>query len=100
MMRTPLARNRKAAREAAALLFGGSASDYVISTAGSDPSQINDLTWVSIWGTGAAQVSDTFVQGTALGVPEPGSWALMLVGVGALGAALRGQGARRARAAA
>lgn len=37
-------------QDAAALLFGGTASDYVISTNGTDPSQINFEDWVSTWG--------------------------------------------------
>lgn len=37
--------------EAAALLFGGSPSDYRISTAGSDPLAINDSAWYSVWGS-------------------------------------------------
>jgi hypothetical protein len=36
-------------QQAAALLFGGVASDYVISTLGTDPTAVNDLTWVSTW---------------------------------------------------
>jgi len=39
-------------RQAAALLFGGLATDYAISTNGSDPLQINNSTWVSGWGLG------------------------------------------------
>jgi len=40
-------------QEAAALLFGGAASDYVISTAGPKASDINELAWYSIIGVGA-----------------------------------------------
>ena len=40
-------------QEAAALLFGGKASDYFISTAGSDASDVNELAWYSIIGVGA-----------------------------------------------
>lgn len=39
-------------QETAALLFGGSASDYVISTKGSDSSLIDFSAWVSGWGMG------------------------------------------------
>lgn len=35
---------------ASALLFGGTATDYVTSTVSSDPSQINFDAWVSTWG--------------------------------------------------
>ncbi len=37
-------------QEAAALLFGGSASDYVISTIDNTVANIDHLTWVSTWG--------------------------------------------------
>jgi PEP-CTERM motif len=39
-------------QEVAALLFGGSASDYVISTVDSNPADINGMDWVSTWGGG------------------------------------------------
>jgi len=39
-------------REAAAQIFGGAASDYVISTAGVNASDINELAWYSIIGFG------------------------------------------------
>jgi hypothetical protein len=37
-------------QQAAALLFGGSASDYVISTVDSNPADINFMAWYSPWG--------------------------------------------------
>ncbi len=37
-------------QEAAALLFGGSASNYAISTVSTDPTLINFENWVSTWG--------------------------------------------------
>ena len=37
-------------QQAAALLFGGSASDYAISTVDSDPAHIDHLAWISTWG--------------------------------------------------
>lgn len=37
-------------QEAAALLFGGSASDYVISTLGTDPGLVNNSAWYSVLG--------------------------------------------------
>lgn len=40
------------ATEAAALLFGGVASDYDISTLGTDALLIDHLGWYSIWGVG------------------------------------------------
>jgi len=53
---------------AAALLFGGTASDYVISTVDSNPADINGLTWVSTWGGACdynfpcgTQVADNYV---------------------------------------
>ncbi len=42
-------------QEAAALLFGGNASDYAISTVGSDPNQINNMAWYSVIGYGGNQ---------------------------------------------
>jgi hypothetical protein len=114
--------------EAAALLFGGSRSDYVTSTVDNLPADINFMAWISTWGGGSyctgfpcgGMVSDTFVQSTgglyanpgdtsayvtdwAVGaqytnyafstVPEPQTWAMMLVGFAGLGFA----GYRRAR---
>ena len=38
------------ATDAAALLFGGTASDYDISTLGSSPASINNMGWYTIWG--------------------------------------------------
>jgi PEP-CTERM motif len=43
------------AAEAAALLFGGVASDYDISTAGNSIAAINNLGWYSTWGIGGGQ---------------------------------------------
>ncbi|HZD32463.1 MAG TPA: PEP-CTERM sorting domain-containing protein [Candidatus Angelobacter sp.] len=37
-------------QEAAAVIFGGSASQYTISTVSSNPSQIDFNTWISTWG--------------------------------------------------
>ena len=39
-------------RTAAAFIFGGSFTDYAISTTGSDPTMIDFQTWVSGWGLG------------------------------------------------
>jgi len=39
-------------QEAAALLFGGSANDYLISTVNSNPADINGMAWYSILGHG------------------------------------------------
>jgi hypothetical protein len=36
-------------QEAAALLFGGAPGDYAISTLGTDPGLIDNLSWVSTW---------------------------------------------------
>ena len=49
-------------------------------------------------GSNAFEISD--VAGFAAGVPEPANWALMILGFGAAGAALRGQRRRQAAAAA
>lgn len=37
-------------QEAAAFLFGGSASDYVISTISADEADIDFMSWISTWG--------------------------------------------------
>jgi hypothetical protein len=37
-------------QEAAAFLYGGSASDYIISTIDSLVANINNMTWISTWG--------------------------------------------------
>ncbi len=125
-------------QEAAALIFGGTATDYAISTAGSDVSLINFRAHVDGWGdasylfTGGADVAqdyslDTggggynsnpgfgsaysaFVQdhsypgqtdtlnyafrweGGAGGVPEPATWAMMIMGFGLVGFAARRRG--------
>ena len=39
-------------QEAAALLFGGSASDYLISTVGPNAADINSMAWYDFWGFG------------------------------------------------
>jgi hypothetical protein len=39
-------------QEAAALLFGGSPSDYLISTMGKNTADINGLAWYDFWGFG------------------------------------------------
>jgi hypothetical protein len=119
--------------QAAALLFGGTASDYVTSTVDANPADINFKTWLDGWsdpytyalnGTPAsdtysldtggggydsnpgyqsaysAYVHDHFDGAdsaftnyaflvTGGGVPEPATWALMLVGAGMAGGALR-----------
>jgi hypothetical protein len=44
-------------QDAAALLFGGTASEYVISINPSvDPSTITDTNWISTWGVGGGEV--------------------------------------------
>jgi hypothetical protein len=110
-------------QEAAALLFGGSASNYVISTISSNPADINGLAWYSIIGYGPNAFTDsysqkylglyygptsgygydninnaasTYVQDNAIGVaytnyafsvavPEPETYAMLLVGLGLIG---------------
>jgi hypothetical protein len=48
------------AQEAAALLFGGLPSDYVISTAGIAPSTINHTAWYDVVGFGATELPDNY----------------------------------------
>jgi hypothetical protein len=124
-------------QEAAALLFGGTATDYAISTAGSDVSLINFRAHVDGWGdstylfTGGADVAQDYSLdtggsgynsnpgfGTAYsayvrdhsyagqsntlnyafrwensgGVPEPATWAMMIMGFGLVGFAARRRG--------
>jgi hypothetical protein len=112
-------------QEAAAFLFGGVASDYLISTIDNLEANIDNLAWVSTWGgvcggtfpcgtkvaenfeisTGGLYASEgdtsAYVLDWAVGsqftnyafrvaaVPEPGTWAMMLVGFGAVGMAMR-----------
>jgi hypothetical protein len=48
------------AQEAAAVLFGGSASDYMISTLGSDVAAINERAWYDQYGLGPAQFAQDY----------------------------------------
>ena len=48
------------AQEAAALLFGGSASDYVISTIDNNPLNINFKGWYDVIGYGGAQFAQDY----------------------------------------
>jgi hypothetical protein len=48
------------AQEAAALLFGGSPGDYVISTAGIDPARINHKAWYDVVGFGATELAGDY----------------------------------------
>lgn len=124
-------------QEAAALLFGGTASDYAISTVDNLVANINNMSWYSVIGYGGNQgnggsllaenysskylgqfygptsgyasqdpnaAASAYVADNARGVqfrnyafridnvpavPEPGTWMMMLVGFGALGASMR-----------
>lgn len=123
-------------QEAAALLFGGAASHYAISTVDNNPSHINFSAWYSVigysgnQGNGGSILADDYVskylgqyygptsgypiqsplaaasayvrdnaQGSNFinfafvtsGVPEPATWAMLLMGFGAVGFALRRQ---------
>jgi hypothetical protein len=55
------------AQEAAALLFGGSANEYLIST---DPSTINHLAWVDGWGNTQHLKTDWYNEGSLGPVAE------------------------------
>lgn len=61
-------------QEAAALLFGGAASDYAISTAGSNPADINFSAWLDGW-------SDAYTYADS-GNPAPQNYSLDLSGLG------------------
>ena len=112
-------------QEAAALLFGGVAADYAISTIDNIVANIDNKAWVSTWGGACGgsfpcgtKVAENFKISTGglyqnvgdtsayandwavgsqyinyafrvAGVPEPASWALMIVGIGLAGAAMR-----------
>jgi hypothetical protein len=125
-------------QQTAALLFGGTASEYAISTVDSNPLNINFMAHEDGWGdttylSGAVSQSyslssigggynnypsfsayvfdhacgvyycdggggESAINYAFVAVPEPATWAMMLVGVGGLGAAMRSQ--RRKQAAA
>lgn len=118
-------------QEAAAHLFGGSASHYVVSTVDNDPAHINFSAWYSIIGyagghmladdysnkylglyygptsdypsqsplaAASAYIDDNAGGSTftnyaflASGVPEPATWAMLLIGFGGIGFVLRRQ---------
>ena len=62
--------------QTAALLFGGSASDYVISTNGTDPNQINASTWLDGWGDSVTYASSgTPASDTYSLAPDGGGYA-------------------------
>ena len=52
-------------QEAAAFLFGGIPSEYLISTVDNDPAHINDSAWVSTWGS-APSCGGAFPCGTVV----------------------------------
>lgn len=54
------------AQAAAAMLFGGSASEYSISTAGTDANNVNFQAWVSVWGGPASVVGQSYFQDTGI----------------------------------
>lgn len=57
------------ATEAAALLFGGVASDYDISTVDLNPLNINNMGWYTIWGVGGGTM---FAEDYKLDLGAPG----------------------------
>ena len=62
------------AAEAAALLFGGVASDYDISTNGNDASLIDHMGWYSIWGvSGGTKFAEDYSLSTCGGGYNCGS---------------------------
>jgi hypothetical protein len=85
---------------AAALLFGGSAGDYTISSLDNIFADADHLSWVSTYGGACGgtfpcgtKVAEDFVKGTSSGpaTPEPAAWALLIVGFGAVGGVMRRQ---------
>lgn len=102
-------------QEAAALLFGGSATDYIISTVDNTVKNINYMAWESTYGvSGGSQVADdfsvstggnysrygntsTYIIDNAIGstytnyafevtpVPEPETYVMLLAGLSVLG---------------
>lgn len=116
-------------QEAAALLFGGAASHYVVSTVDNDPAHINFSAWYSIIGYSGGHIladdysnkylgqyygppigypfgdpnapASAYISDNALGsefrnfafiasgIPEPASWAMLLIGFGGIGFAMR-----------
>ena len=48
------------------MLFGGSASEYSISTAGTDANNVNFQAWVSVWGGPASVVGQSYFQDTGI----------------------------------
>jgi PEP-CTERM motif len=61
-------------QEAAALLFGGTASDYVISTVDSNAADINDMAWYSVLGVlgphdGAYEFAQDYVSSASSQAP-------------------------------
>lgn len=59
------------AQEAAALLFGGNSSDYVISSVSSDPALIDFKAWYESYG-GTPDVSITYAQDFKADAGDPG----------------------------
>jgi hypothetical protein len=58
---------------AAAFLFGGTASDYVVSTVSNDPTQVNFENWVDGWGRVDAEVvAENYVVSTSGLYENPG----------------------------
>ena len=119
-------------QEAAALLFGGLATDYVISTIDASVSNINNLAWYDQIGVGGGVFSESynnkylgqyygpqsntipgfasaFIRDNLSGagainyafrvtggaIPEPATWAMLVLGFGVLGGALRSQRKQR-----
>jgi hypothetical protein len=111
--------------QTAALLYGGNAGSYVISTVNSNPTDINFENWVTVIYVGTEVVADNYVKSTnglyetygdtsayvrdnalgasytnyaflVTGVPEPSTWAMMILGFLGLGVmAYRKKGALR-----
>lgn len=66
-------------------------STLALGGSGTGQSGLLNVRSVSFFADGYANQLDNIVVNAAAGVPEPASWALMLVGFGAVGGAMRGR---------
>ena len=61
------------AQQAAALLFGGNPTDYVISVAGNNPNTVSHTAWYDVYGVGPSQQAENYyVNNAGPGYDTPG----------------------------